>query len=193
MDNVTRSERTRSIALQAALGIITSEGATKLTMDAIARESGISKGGVLHHFKNKESVLKALLARQIENGDLIFSQCLQRASSESKNPALTAQIMTLHEAANHPNSTAFALAGAMADAPELLEEVRSVEAQRVEQMTAVSLNKNETLLRWAAAKGLALSAMLGLCPLSDAERERLFGYLENDANWEMNTKKSSEP
>jgi hypothetical protein len=39
------------------------------------------------------------------------------------------------------------------------------------------------LLRWTAAKGLLFGAMLGLCPFSDAERERLFARLRDDSQW----------
>jgi Bacterial regulatory proteins, tetR family len=49
MDNATRSERSRNVALDAALVIIARDGPGRLTLDAIARESGLSKGGVMHH------------------------------------------------------------------------------------------------------------------------------------------------
>src|SRR6266436_1598840 len=65
MDNVTRSERSRKAALQAALTIIARDGPGRLTLDAIARESGLSKGGLMHQFRTKEGVLKALLERQM--------------------------------------------------------------------------------------------------------------------------------
>ena len=45
MDNATRSERSRNVALDAALVIIARDGPGRLTLDAIARESGLSKGG----------------------------------------------------------------------------------------------------------------------------------------------------
>jgi len=50
MDNATRSERSRTAAIQAALTIIARDGPGKLTFDAIARESGMSKGGLMHQF-----------------------------------------------------------------------------------------------------------------------------------------------
>src|SRR5882724_3680834 len=67
MDNATRSERSRNAALDAALVIIARDGPARLTLDAIARESGISKGGLMHQFRNKEGVIKALLEHQIQH------------------------------------------------------------------------------------------------------------------------------
>lgn len=43
MDNASRSERSRNVALDAALVIIARDGPGRLTLDAIARESGLPK------------------------------------------------------------------------------------------------------------------------------------------------------
>ena len=56
MDNATRSERSRNTALKAALTILSRDGLNALTFDALARESGISKGGLLHQFGTKDGI-----------------------------------------------------------------------------------------------------------------------------------------
>ena len=43
MDNATRSERSRNAALEAAIAIIARDGPGRLTLDAIARESGSAR------------------------------------------------------------------------------------------------------------------------------------------------------
>ena len=45
MDNASRSERSRNVALDAALVIIARDGPGRLTLDAIARESGLKIAG----------------------------------------------------------------------------------------------------------------------------------------------------
>jgi AcrR family transcriptional regulator len=67
MDNATRSERSRNAVLEAALAIIARGSPGRLTLDAITRESDISKGGLIHQFRTKEAVLEALLQRQTEH------------------------------------------------------------------------------------------------------------------------------
>ena len=62
MDNPSRSEKTRNAVIQAALAIIARDGPGRLTLDAIARESGISKGGLrlaAWHGPNNHPALKA--------------------------------------------------------------------------------------------------------------------------------------
>ena len=51
----------RDRALQAALTIACRDGAASLTMDAVSKEAGVSKGGVLHHFPTKDALLKELV------------------------------------------------------------------------------------------------------------------------------------
>lgn len=183
MENSVRSQRTRDAAIRAALTIIMRDGPTRLTIDAIARESGISKGGILHQFRTKEAVLKALMEYQIEQGDTFFSDYLARIPPSHKEPVLEAQIATLRAAATHPKSTTFAIASALAENPELIAAVREDEARRVEVMKKEAGDPRIALIRWSAARGLALAAILGLCPLSEQERTSLFEYLQNDGHW----------
>lgn len=183
MDNTLRSQRTREAAIQAALTIITRDGAGRLTIDAIARESGISKGGVLHQFRTKEAVLKALLEYQIEKGETLFRDTLDQIPSSHREPVLEAQIATLRVAASHPTTTSLAIAGALADSPGLLGVLRENQGLRVDSMKQQATDPLLALVRWSAANGLALSSILGHCPLSDEERSALFDYLQDGDLW----------
>ncbi|HZB75928.1 MAG TPA: TetR family transcriptional regulator, partial [Solirubrobacteraceae bacterium] len=40
----------REALLDAAIRVIRRDGAQKLTLDAVAAEAGVSKGGILYHF-----------------------------------------------------------------------------------------------------------------------------------------------
>ena len=56
----TSDARTR--ILDAAETIVRARGVPGLTLEAAAREAGVSKGGLLYHFASKEALLAALLA-----------------------------------------------------------------------------------------------------------------------------------
>jgi AcrR family transcriptional regulator len=183
MENAIRSERTRKAVIEAALAIIARDGPGRLTMDAIARESGISKGGVTHQFRTKEAVLKALLDHQIEYFGKIFQDHLAAAGSTQAEAHLSAQIATLREAAARQHAVAFAVVGALAEAPDLLSATRENDAKTIERIKADAADPELAVLRWAAAQGLALSAVFGICPLSSEERERLFDRLLDDRQW----------
>ncbi|PSJ57096.1 TetR/AcrR family transcriptional regulator [Pseudaminobacter soli (ex Li et al. 2025)] len=45
----------------AAIWVALENGFGKVTLDAIARQAGISKGGLLHHFATKKDLIRAML------------------------------------------------------------------------------------------------------------------------------------
>jgi AcrR family transcriptional regulator len=56
---------TRSQLLDAAEAVVTRDGVRSLTLDAVAAQSGISKGGLLYHFRSKEDLAAAMIERSI--------------------------------------------------------------------------------------------------------------------------------
>ncbi|MNO43042.1 HTH-type transcriptional regulator MtrR [compost metagenome] len=51
----------REAILKAATDIIRSQGVEHLTLDAVAQEAGVSKGGLLYHFPNKEELIQGMV------------------------------------------------------------------------------------------------------------------------------------
>jgi AcrR family transcriptional regulator len=184
MDNNSRSEKTRNTVLQAALAIIARDGPGRLTLDAIVRESGVSKGGLMHQFRTKEAVLKALLERQIAYFEGFSEKYLAEHGAGQKQPHLAAQIATLREALPGPQSVAFALVGAIAQEPGLLSMTREIDAKRLDAIRAEAADPDLATLRWMAARGLVMSAVLGICPVPEQDRGRLFERLMDDHKWQ---------
>lgn len=183
MDNPTRSERSRQTAIQAALVILTRDGVGALTFDALARESGISKGGLLHQFRTKIDIIKALLDYQTQHFQQFAKEHMAGAGASASEPTLSAQISVSREAMKQPHSVAQAVLAALVEDPTLLEAVRTADAPTVKAIEKEAADPDMALLRWAAAKGLAFNALLGLCPLSDKQRDRLFERLLDDEQW----------
>jgi AcrR family transcriptional regulator len=183
MDNASRSERTRKAVLQAALTIIARDGPARLTLDAIARESGMSKGGLTHQFPTKDAVLKALLEHQIEYFGDFTQRYLAEAGAASAQPQLAAQIATLREAITQPHSVALAILGALTQDPSLMTRTREASGKTVDAIKTEAADPQLALLRWAAAQGLVLMSLFGLNPLTDQERGQLFARLGDDRQW----------
>lgn len=183
MDNASRSERTRNAVLQAALTIIARDGANRLTLDAIARESGISKGGLMHQFRTKEAVIRALLEHQIAYFEDFYRGYLAEHASSQSHPQLAAQIATLREFLARPHSVDFAIIGAAVHEPSLLSKNQKIDAERLEAIKAEATDPDLATLRWVAARGLALTSLLGICSVSPEERDRLFDRLADDSQW----------
>ena len=57
----------RAQLLDAAVAVIRRDGAAALTLDAVAAEAGVSKGGVLYHFASKRALIDGLLSRWLDD------------------------------------------------------------------------------------------------------------------------------
>lgn len=182
MQNAARSERSRNSVIQAALAIIARDGPGQLTLDAIARESGISKGGVTHQFRNKDAVLKALIEHQIEYFDS-FALHYRSEVGETSEPSLASEIAALSDADRNPHSVALAVLGALSENPRLLSALREIDAEKIAAIKAEAVDPELAVLRWAAAKGLMFATLLGLTPLPAAERAALFDRLLDEKRW----------
>jgi AcrR family transcriptional regulator len=184
MDNNSRSERTRGAVISAALAIIARDGPSRLTLDAIAKEAGISKGGVMHQFPTKEAVLRALLDHQRDYFQGSFARYQQEHGAEHSRPRLAGRIASAREAATQPNSLALAIMAAMAQDPSLLSSVRDGDAVVLEEIRQEGPDPDLATLRWLAARGLVTTALMGMCPLSPEDRDRLFARLLDDGRWD---------
>ena len=49
-------------------------GISGLTLEAVAREAGVSKGGLLYHFPSKEALISGMIGRLVEG----FTEALGR-------------------------------------------------------------------------------------------------------------------
>jgi AcrR family transcriptional regulator len=59
----------REALLDAAESVLFEHGTQALTLAAVADRAGVSKGGLLYHFPTKEALVKAMVARVIEEFD----------------------------------------------------------------------------------------------------------------------------
>ncbi|MDQ0063824.1 AcrR family transcriptional regulator [Paenibacillus harenae] len=66
------SNSKRHLILFAASTIVKTLGAEKLTLEAVAKEAGISKGGLLHHFPNKQALINAMVEASTNSPNGVF-------------------------------------------------------------------------------------------------------------------------
>ena len=183
MDNPTRSETTRRKAIEAAFALLTREGVKGLTFDSLAQESGISKGGLMHQFRTKNGVLKALLDFQRQDFDRIARNHLASDGASKTEQILSMQIAMYRAASNQSHSVARAILAALVENPELLTESRESEIAKMKKLQDDAVDPELALVRYFAASGIAFNVLLGLSPISKAARERLFARLMDDNSW----------
>src|SRR3954454_19308802 len=90
MQPPTQPTDARTRILDAAEAIVREKGVAGLTLDAAAREAGVSKGGLLYHFSSKESLLTGLLARLAE---FVTEDFTANVAAQPEGPGRVARAM----------------------------------------------------------------------------------------------------
>ncbi|MCO5175938.1 MAG: TetR/AcrR family transcriptional regulator [Thermomicrobiales bacterium] len=67
-------EKTRQAIIDSSIQRILDHGAASLSMDAVAADAGVSKGGLLHHFPTKAALVEGVLTEQLQS----FDEALRR-------------------------------------------------------------------------------------------------------------------
>lgn len=76
--------------LDAAEEVILRDGIASFTLDAVAAEAGVSKGGLLHHYPTKDRLIETLVSRQIQRW---ANECEDAIAAESEAPGRVARAM----------------------------------------------------------------------------------------------------
>lgn len=69
--------------LQAASSIVRDQGVEHLTLEAVAKAPGVSKGGLLYHFPNKEQLVSGMVDELTRN----FTKDVQSHVEQDKQQA----------------------------------------------------------------------------------------------------------
>jgi AcrR family transcriptional regulator len=119
----------RAAILDAAELVLFEHGTQSLTLSAVAERAGVSKGGLLYHFPNKEALIKGLVDRVIEEFDGLITRydtggpgSYSRAYVEA-----TFEVLTGHEATRSRRRWV-GITAAAAD-PELIAPLREAMAR----------------------------------------------------------------
>lgn len=75
----------REALLDAAEAVALRDGAGQFTIDAVAAEAGVSKGGVLYAFPTKDALIDALFTRVFAGFDAIIEQIIEEVGDTAEN------------------------------------------------------------------------------------------------------------
>ena len=172
-----KSEHTRARIRVAAAKVIERDGAGHLTLEKVAAEAGLSKGGLLYHYPSKDALLQGLLAHLLENRAGLVDD-LNSAESVSDATLLNSLIDADFDLPRDERIMAQGLIAASAENPELIAPAQ----QHVEAVFAqLGLSKTKaTSARtiFLASQGLQFLELLGLLSLSTAERNEIRRHLK---------------
>ena len=187
-------QTTRQQILHAAFALIRREGVARLTIEAVAQEAGLSKGGVLYHFRSKESLISAMMTSLVErfNADI---ETARREEPEGERSApgswLRAYIQASIGPAEDDEDTA-ALLAAVSNDPRLLAPLQEQYAHWQTQAESDDVDPALATVIRLALDGLWMADLFGLAPPEGALRNQVFAVLERLAGAQNATRPSGE-
>jgi len=151
--------------------VIRRDGAQRLTLDAVAAESGVSKGGVLYHFATKRALVDGLLERWLTD----FDRRLEAAGAN----LLVEYVRCSDLSDEDPDvaATEFGMLAGMIDDPQVLEVVRTFQEKWMERMLAGGIDPAAAWTVRLAADGLWYADLLGLAAPRGDDRRALLARL----------------
>lgn len=168
--------QTRKSVLQASAQIIARLGVGAFTIEAVAQEAGITKGGVLHHFPSKESLIDGVIDEVIE----AFNHRLEMelATEEKGTPGrwLRAYIRTVFSMEYENQNLIPALAAAVAD-HRTLERIRLSFAKSQQAAMEDGVTPVEATIIRLAVDGIVFARALGLDVLDQTMSQNVYHAL----------------
>jgi AcrR family transcriptional regulator len=162
--------------LNAAETIALREGAPHLTIDAVAAEAGLSKGGVLYNYPTKEALIKGMVERLIEQTENSVA-ALAAQDPEPRGRLLRSYVkVTFPEGATDSarvNQVCAVLLSAILTNPDLLQPVRAHFRAMQDRLMDDGLDAQTVNLVRLACDGLWLSEMLRMPGPEGPAREAL--------------------
>ena len=167
------SNATQTTILESAAKVVLEQGVGALTLDAVALEAGVSKGGLLYHFPSKNKLIGGMIERLIAEFDSMLAEEL----SKSNGDWLPAYIRASFQSNPKLDSMGSALFAAVANDPELLEPLRAHYVKWQNQVTANAPTPEIGVIVRMAIDGLWVSDLLDFAPPSPTTRKKMLTAL----------------
>lgn len=150
-------------------------GVEALTIDAVAKEAGVSKGGLFYHFPSKKALIEGMISRMTAEVDASLEEELIKSGGDFLPAYIRASFATFPERAKISS----ALTAAIASEPDLIIPLRKRFFEMQEKMAAAGASPEIGTIIRLAMDGMWFSEVFGFAPPSPELREKMLTALLN--------------
>ncbi|MEV4135185.1 TetR/AcrR family transcriptional regulator [Dactylosporangium sp. NPDC049742] len=166
------TDKTRRMVLDAAAEVVGTHGAGA-SVDTIARHAGVSKGGVLHHFKSRDQMLLALAEDLIEQFRAAVHAAIDPHDNAPGRLARGYVNATFDELVSGDGNSEFAvLVATLFSVPGVAELLRQDSRRWAEAFDADGLHPQRARVIMHAADGASIAGLYGGSDLEALEQSR---------------------
>jgi AcrR family transcriptional regulator len=170
------SNSKRNHILSAAAAVVQNNGIEKLTLEAVAAEAGVSKGGLLHHFPNKEALIKSMVAA-ITDEFIVDVQTRADHDARDQGKWSRAYLQSTFEGNKEENGMNTALTASLFTHHDLLEELRKQYAVWQHNIENDGFDPVMSTIVRLAVDGLWFSEVFGVGEIDDELRGKVIRKL----------------
>lgn len=175
-------EAQRDLLLDAAEAVVRKRGLSCLTLDAVAQQAGLSKGGLLHHFPSKDALVQAMVQRVADGWRGCYTSGYEEAPPGPGRQVRGLIAHCLNDAKTWTKdlqSSSAACFAALMQNPELIAPMRDAYAELDRRLADDGLPAGVAETIAAALDGLWMYWVLGLADVNQARVEQMRVTLED--------------
>jgi len=169
--------RTRTIdrteVIEAAGRVVAREGATRLTLDAVAAEAGISKASVLYDYRTKQALIKAVIEHRVATERVRIRSFVDQQGDKPNSAVLGLIEATRRGDTAFDRDVALDLAVALNQHNDLRAVIQDTLAEFIADVEKTAADPRRAKVMFLAIEGLKLIEAFGFFKWSNAERDLL--------------------
>jgi AcrR family transcriptional regulator len=159
---------TREALLRAASQVVIDKGVEALTLDAVAKQAGVSKGGLLYHFPNKDALIGGMVEQLIQD----FETVLQAEFDQDDAPGtpghwVRAYIRATLRFSKQSLALIARLSSIAVDSPHVLKAAEIYEQQWRQRVETSGIDPTKATIILLATDGLWLSELFQVGTLDE--------------------------
>ncbi|GAX34017.1 TetR/AcrR family transcriptional regulator [Nodularia sp. NIES-3585] len=159
-NNKSKRSATRELLVRSASQVVIDKGIEALTLDAVAQQAGVSKGGLLYHFPSKDALMQGMVEQLIQD----FETALQAEYDKDDAPGIPGQWVRAYiraslQISKQTLALIARLSSIAANSPHLFESAHTYQQQWQQRIETDGLNPIQATLILLAIDGLWLSEM----------------------------------
>ena len=143
-------EQVRRNLLECTAKIAAELGIAKVTIEAVAKSAGITKGGLLHHFPSKRTLIDAMVSDMLEQIDQQIDVCMAQDSIAKGRFTRAYVAMTLDEENFNPLDPWCSISISLLSEPDSVEQWLNWLSKRLDLHKETDSDPMLEIIRFAA-------------------------------------------
>ncbi|WP_182199745.1 TetR/AcrR family transcriptional regulator [Paraliobacillus salinarum] len=162
--------------LNAASKVVSKRGIFNLTLDAVAEEAGISKGGLLYHFPSKEALVEGMVEHLAKNYREKIANNAEADENQRGSWIRSYVDVTFNQTYENKDMNAGLLAAKAVNA-DLLDPIRNLYEEWQEHIENEGIDPMKATIIRLATDGIWLAELFDIYHIEEKKKQEVYKVL----------------